>query len=295
MDVLHAQALLAGLQVNLRELFLQFTPNHVADDFIQVGVRHVQLRHVRAVAHDGRAVADLHDLLEAVGNIDDGHAAPLQHADRVKQNFNFTVGQRRGGLIHDEHPGIDGEGFGHLHHLLLRHAQIADQRVRVDVHAELVQQPLGLFIHPAPVHLEAVLHQLSAHEDVLRHRELLREVQLLVDGADVQMLCILGRVDLHFLSFKQDLALIFGIRAGENLHQRGLSRAVLPQQRVHLALAHGEVDVVQRQHAGEALHDAAHLKEFRHGMFTPTFVDVRDGNAAACSRRRIPGRDSGIT
>ena len=189
----------------------------------------------------------------------------LEHADGVEQHVDLPVGQRRGGLVHDEHPRIDGQRLGHLHHLLLGHAQIPHQLVGVDVHAQLVQQLLGLVVHPAPVHLEAVLHQLTAHEDVLRHRQLLGQVQLLIDGGDVQRLGVLGGVDLHLLPVEQDLALVLGVSAGEDLHQRRFARAVFAQQRVDLALAHRQVHVVQRQHAREPLHDAAHLEKFCHG------------------------------
>ena len=270
-DLLHAQAHVALLHLNLRELFLQLAAHHVADDLVQVGVRHVQLGHVAAVAHDRRAVADFHDLLQAVGNIDDRYAAGLQHPDRIEQRLDFTVGQRRGGLVHDQHLGVDGEGLGHLHHLLVRHAQIAHQRVRVDVHAQIVQQLLRLGEHAAPVHHEAVLHDLAAHEDVLRHGQLLGQVQLLIDGADAQPLRIVGGVDLHLLTIEVNFALILLIGAREYLHQRGLARAVFAQQRVAFALLHAQVHMIQRQYAREFFNDAAHLKKFCHGTLSHPF------------------------
>ena len=71
----HAQKLLAQRHVDLGELLLQFAAHHVADDLVQVGVRHVHGGDVLAIAHDGGAVADFLDFLKAVGDVYDGHAA----------------------------------------------------------------------------------------------------------------------------------------------------------------------------------------------------------------------------
>ena len=49
----------------------------------------------------------------------------------------------------------------------------------------------------------------------------------------------------------------------EDVHQRRLAGAVLAEQRVHLAAAEVEVDVVVRDDAREALRDAAQLEDRR--------------------------------
>ena len=56
-----------------------------------------------------------------------------------------------------------------------------------------------------------------------------------------------------------DLAGIGGVDAGEDLDQRRLAGAVLAEQRMHLAAPDVEVDVVERQRAGEALGQAADM------------------------------------
>ena len=53
------------------------------------------------------------------------------------------------------------------------------------------------------------------------------------------------------------------VEAGEDVHQRRLAGAVLAEQRVHLALAQVEVDVVVGDDPGEALGDAAQLEDGR--------------------------------
>ena len=55
-----------------------------------------------------------------------------------------------------------------------------------------------------------------------------------------------------------DLALVGPVQAGEDVHEGRLARAVLAEQRVHLAHLGLEVDAVVREHAREALRDPAH-------------------------------------
>ena len=70
-----------------------------------------------------------------------------------------------------------------------------------------------------------------------------------------------GELKTTCLPFDQDLALVRPVEAVEDVHQRRLARAVLAEQRVHLALAQVEVDVVVRDDAREPLRDAPHLED----------------------------------
>ena len=57
------------------------------------------------------------------------------------------------------------------------------------------------------------------------------------------------------LAVEQDLALVRLGQPEQDVHQRGLARAVLAEQRVDLARLHGEVDVVVGHEAAVALRD----------------------------------------
>ena len=63
---------------------------------------------------------------------------------------------------------------------------------------------------------------------------------------------------------EDDLAVVVGDRAGEDLHQRALARAVLAAERVDLAGLRGQRHVPQRLHAAEVLGDVPHLQPGRH-------------------------------
>ena len=60
----------------------------------------------------------------------------------------------------------------------------------------------------------------------------------------------LGRGYVHGLAVDQDLALVRAVEPVEDVHERRLAGAVLAEERVHLAAAEVEVDVVVREDPG---------------------------------------------
>ena len=86
------------------------------------------------------------------------------------------------------------------------------------------------------------------------------------------------------LPFEQDLALVGRVEPVEDVHQRRLAGAVLAEQRMDLAAAQVEVDVVVGEHAREPLRDPAQLEQrcLRHRSRDPT--RIADGRLpAACA------------
>jgi len=64
--------------------------------------------------------------------------------------------------------------------------------------------------------------------------------------------------ELHAVAVQEDLAFVRPIEAGEDILERALPRAVLSEQRVHLARGCLEVDVVVCDNTGKPLRDPAH-------------------------------------
>ena len=60
-----------------------------------------------------------------------------------------------------------------------------------------------------------------------------------------------------------DFTRVCRIDVGKDLDQRRLAGAVLPEQRMHLAAPHVEIDSVERERCGETLGQAGHGKERR--------------------------------
>ena len=83
---------------------------------------------------------------------------------------------------------------------------------------------------------------------------------MLVHHADPHADRLARRVDVHRLAAEEDLALVGLQQPVEDVHERRLARPVLPEQGVHLAAAHVEIDAVVRDQRAEALGDALQLE-----------------------------------
>ena len=72
---------------------------------------------------------------------------------------------------------------------------------------------------------------------------------------------IVGVVDLYLLAIHLDFATVGAHQAVEDVHERGLAGAVLANEGVDFAFAHGEIHLVHGQHVrrGEVLAHAAHV------------------------------------
>ena len=84
---------------------------------------------------------------------------------------------------------------------------------------------------------------------------------MLVHHPDPALDRLLRRVNPDGLSVDQDLTLVGVVETVEDVHQRGLPRAVLAQQRVHLTCPEVEADVVVREDSREPLRDPAQLED----------------------------------
>ena len=75
--------------------------DHLFDNPRDTGVADLAFTDKASVAENGDVVANFHQFFEAVGNIDNGDAATFKLFNNVKQNFDFRLAERRGGLIHN--------------------------------------------------------------------------------------------------------------------------------------------------------------------------------------------------
>ena len=84
---------------------------------------------------------------------------------------------------------------------------------------------------------------------------------MLVHHADVELCGLVRRMDAHLLPADVDFALVGLVHAEQHAHQRAFPRAVFAEQRVNLALAHGNAHVVVCHDGAEALRDVAHFND----------------------------------
>jgi len=108
----------------------------------------------------------------------------------------------------------------------------------------LHQLPGHLGLAPV-VHASARGAQLTAEEDVVADTEVRAEVQFLVDDRDPGGQGVVRRRQVQQLPVQFQVARGGLLDAREDLHQRGLAGAVLPEQDGHHAAADLEVDALQ--------------------------------------------------
>ena len=203
-----------------------------------------------------------------MGDDDDGVSLLLHTAQHRKELLDLLHRQNGGGLVQNDDLGAVIQHLDNLQGLLFRHGHVLDLLFGVDVKPKLFGHGLDLGI--------AVLFQqkarlLLAHPDVVRGREHLHQLEVLMDHADPQALGLLGGVDGHGLALHEDLASVGLVNAGEHIHQRSLARAVLAQQRQDLAPAQGQVYILVGHHASEGLGNPPHFNGvfLRHGITLP--------------------------
>jgi hypothetical protein len=186
-------------------------------------------------------------------------------ADDAEQVLHLAVGERRGGLVHDEHVGVEGHGFRDLHHLAARNGQRAHFGLRVDVDRQPLEQGLGALAQPGMVDQAEAVGGLAAYPDVLGHRHAGHQVQLLVDHGDALPERIQRAAQRDGPAPEQDLPRVRWLHARDDLHQRRLAGTVLAHQRMHGAGAYAQLHIVEGDDAGEGLSHATGLQQIAAG------------------------------
>ena len=165
--------------------------------------------------------------------IDNRHVLLAQHAYLPEQGVDLMLRERGRGLVHHHHARVVEDHLGDLGHLLLRGGQVAGHVGGADGHLHRIQHALGLVVHPLFVNKYAVfLLGLHAQKNVFRDGQVVGDAQLLMDDRDARVQRLFWAYKTNGLAVQNDFALGRRIHAGEDFDQRGLARAVLPQQGV---------------------------------------------------------------
>ena len=120
----------------------------------------------------------------------DGHALPLQIADKPEQLLDLMGGERRGRLVHDQDANVQRDRFGDFDRLLSGQRQSARRISHVQRDAEFGEDRFGLAKHLSPVDDGAAI--LVADENVLGDVEIGKQQRLLIDCGDAQSLRLGG-------------------------------------------------------------------------------------------------------
>ena len=250
----------ADLGRGLGEQVADLAADHLRDDLVDRGVGDRVGGDVGAVAHHRDGVAQREDLVEAVGDEHQRPALVAQAAGDGEEPLDLDAAERGGGLVHDQQAGVERDGLRDLDDLLVGDREAQGGAPGVDVHAEPVEELLGLGVHRRPVDPAAAAERLAAHEDVLGDRQVREQRRLLVDHRDAGRLGRGGRAEVDVLAVEAEHAPVALVHAGDDLDQRRLAGAVLADQRVDRATVDRQAAGGQGHHGSEGLGDVAQLE-----------------------------------
>ncbi|MNS11851.1 hypothetical protein D3C72_434010 [compost metagenome] len=187
-----------------------------------------------AVAKHSDAIADGVDLIEKMGDEDEAHPLVPQVPHQGEQHLHLAGIQTRSGFIEDQDPGGQGDGPGDGHYLLHGDRMVAQGQGDIHLEAVSCHDGLGLPVHGGSID-EAEAAGFVADEEVVGHRHVRQQIDLLIDGAYPQALGMGGicRGDGDTIEF--DTAPVGLIDAGEGLDQGGFAGTVLAEQRHDLS------------------------------------------------------------
>ena len=273
---LHGHIALGGGTVIVLHHGLALAADHQLSQLGDGGVLRLTGSGQLAVAQDGDGVGRGDDLVQTVGDEDDGDAAGSDLLHDGDQLRGFALGQHGGRLVEHQqlHAGLV-DLTGDLHKLHVAHGHAVHAGVLVDAHAHAVQRLARVGSHGLGVQRFQVLAKNAAEQvgvgdftvelDVLRHGETGQQHKLLMHHADALEHGVVGRHHVGGFAAQEHFALEAACRMDDghtkqHVHQRGLARAVFAQQRMDLAGAHGQGHVAQNGVLTIALGDVFHLQ-----------------------------------
>ena len=239
--------------------------DHQGDDLVPARVRGPAFAHVPAVSQHHEPVRDLLHLLQEVRDVDDGLALGGETAHQREQPPHVLPVQAAGGLVEHEHAAAHRERARDLHELLGRWSQPADHRARIDlVVLQTRERRFRPRAHPGPPD-EPQPRRLQSQYDVVHHREVRRQRELLVDHREARAPRLQWVARAVGRAVQRHGALVRRQRTGEHAHERALARPVLAHERADLSRAHRQVDAGQGHGRPERLADAPHLEAGHRG------------------------------
>jgi hypothetical protein len=140
----------------------------------------------------------------------------------------------------------------------LRTTEIADARRGAQAKAVAVDERLGFGDHALRIDAPAEGARLAQDEEVLRHRAVRQDAQLLEDHRDAAIEPLAQRQRRDVLAIEDDTAAIRRVDPDEDLHQGRFAGAVLTEQGVCFARVDDEIDVDQNLIFAKRLPDPLH-------------------------------------
>ena len=208
-----------------------------------------------APAQHGAGVAQRADLVQLVADVQNAAALRRELLEHHKEFFHRLGREHRGRFVQDEQLRVGEQRADDFHPLHLAHAQGVDRALGVDV-----QAILRGFLANAAGHLIQAQALVQTEPDVLGHRDGVKQIEMLEHHADAQSARLFGVAHMGHLAIKCNLASVGLDGAVNDLHQRGLARAVFAQHGVGLAGQDCERHVAVGDDAGIGFGNTGELK-----------------------------------
>ncbi len=213
-----------------------------------------------AVAQHRAAVGESDHLVEPVRDIDDGGALAFHPRQHREQAVDLARFERRGRLVENKHAALtperprDGDKlpFGKTQPV---HADVG-RRGKIEQRKLLAR----LFAHFRAVDngkAESPAQRRIAERQIFGDRQGRDQPQFLRNGDDACGNGVARPAEVPDFAADRDLAPVGPMHAAKNAHQRRFSRAVLADERVHLARQHVERDAIERPRRAELFADVA--------------------------------------
>ena len=254
----HFQDGLARLAGGLVDGKLHVAADHHAGQFLFGGVGNIHGTDAAALLQDGAAVGNRHDLIQLVGDEQDALALGLEAAHDLHQLVDLLRSQNRRRLVKNKDLVVAVEHFEDFDTLLHTDGDVADQRIRVDFQAVLLAELHDLFAGSVLLQ-ETMAGILDTQNDIVKNGKTFDQLEMLVHHADAKRVGVVRVLDLDLFAIFLDNAFFRLIQTEQYAHQGRFTGTVFAQQRMDLAFAQLQRDIVVGLDTGELLCDVQHL------------------------------------
>ena len=259
-ESVHLQNHFFGRSVVLHGVvFRELAADHQLDESLLVCINDIQRFDIFSVAENGYPVTDFKQLVQPVGDIDDGDASAFQFPDHIEEPSLFFNGDGRGGFIQNKNPGVSQNCLADLHNLAVGHGQFPNPGLRRNVALKLFQQFLCLPVSLRLIDEKTAVASLT-HEEIVCNGHGLELNHLLIHHRNSQFQRLLRREMIIGDTVKDDFPFVRLDRAGDGFDKRRLSRTVLSHQGVNLSFPETDGDIIQCDDAGIALGNVVQLQ-----------------------------------
>jgi hypothetical protein len=201
------------------------------------------------VAQYGEGVGDLINLVQAVGDVEDGVSPVAQGVQDAEQPGAVGGGEAGGRLVEHDELRARREGSGDRDQRALGRSQPGDRRVGVEMSRDVTQGVGAAIPGPPPGDQSGAAWISGAQGDVLGDRHPLHETEVLVDEGHVPG----GGMTPERVPVHRDPPRVGVVDAGEDLDERGFSGPVGSEKGEDAAGVDVEVDSGERAGPPEPL------------------------------------------